>query len=106
MVLVAETEHSLLGAATVAERGVPAELLGQEAGQNLRAELEAGAAIDVHAADQLLIYAAQARGPSRFTVREVSQHARTVMWLVEQFLPVRFKVKPCQGLYRIEVVHG
>lgn len=105
MVLVAETEHSLLGAATVAERGVPAERLGQEAGQKLRAELEAGAAVDVHAADQLLIYAAQARGPSRFTVREVSQHARTVMWLIEQFLPVRFNVEPCQGLYRIEVIH-
>lgn len=105
MVLVAETEHSLLGAATVAERGVPAERLGQVAGQVLRAELEAGAAVDVHAADQLLIYTAQARGPSRFTVREVSQHARTVMWLIEQFLPVRFKVEPCQGLYRIEVVH-
>jgi len=67
---------------------VPAERLGEGAGQVLRAELEAGAALDVHAADQLLIYAAQARGTSRFTVREVSQHARTVMWLIEQFLPV------------------
>ena len=106
MVLVAETEHSLLGAATVAQRGVPAERLGQEVGQVLRAELEAGAAVDVHAADQLLIYAAQARGPSRFTVREVSQHAQTVIWLIEQFLPVRFRVEPCQGIQRIEVVHG
>lgn len=106
MVLVAETEHSLLGAATVAERGVPAERLGQDAGQALRAELEAGAAVDVHAADQLLIYAAQARGPSRFAVRKVTQHMQTVMWLIEQFLPVRFKVEPWQELYRIEVVHG
>lgn len=69
----------------MAERGVPAERLGQDAGQVLRAELEGGAAVDVHAADQLLIYAAQARGPSRFTVRKVSRHARTVMWLIEQF---------------------
>lgn len=106
MVLVAETEHSLLGAATVAERGVPAERLGQDAGQFLRAELDAGAAVDVHTADQLLIYAAQARGPSRFTVRKVTQHVQTVMWLIEQFLPVRFKVEPSQGLYRIEIVHG
>jgi len=90
----------------VAERGVPAERLGQDAGQVLRAELEGGAAVDVHAADQLLIYAAQARGPSRFTVRKVSRHARTAMWLIEQFLPVWFDVKPWQGLYRIEVVPG
>lgn len=106
MVLVADTGHSLLGAATVAQRGVPAEQLGQEAGLALRAELEAGAAVDVHAADQLLIYAAQARSPSRFTVRNVTQHMQTVMWLIEQFLPVRFKVESWQGLYRVEVIHG
>ncbi|WP_308363716.1 MULTISPECIES: RNA 3'-terminal phosphate cyclase [unclassified Microbulbifer] len=103
LVLTAETENSVLGAATVAERGVPAERLGEDAGYALRAELEAGAAIDIHACDQLLIYAAQAQGTSRFAVRKVSEHTRTVMWLVEQFLPVRFSVEPWQGLYRIEV---
>lgn len=106
MVLVAETEHGQLGAATVAQRGVPAEQLGRDAGQALRAELEAGATLDAHAADQLLIYAAQACGPSRFTVCRVSQHVQTVMWLIEQFLPARFKVEEWQGLYRIEVAHG
>ncbi|MFZ5466007.1 MAG: RNA 3'-terminal phosphate cyclase [Pseudomonadota bacterium] len=106
MVLVAETERSLLGVAAVAERGVTAEKLGEDAGHALRAELDAGAALDIHAADQLLIYAAQARGTSRFTVREVSLHARTVMWLIEQFLPVRFKMEARGKLQLVEVVHG
>ncbi len=106
VVLAAETENSVLGAATVAERGVPAERLGEDAGYALRAELEAGAAVDIHASDQLLIYAAQAQGTSRLLVRKVSQHARTVMWLVEQFLPVKFRVESWRGLYRIEVGHG
>ena len=105
-VLVAETEHSLLGAATVAERGVPAEQLGQDAGQALRAELETGAAVDIHASDQLLIYAAQAQGASRLAVRKVSLHAQTVMWLIEQFLPVRFRTEAWGKLYRIRVVPG
>jgi len=105
LVLVAETEHALLGAATVAERVVPAEQLGEDAGQSLRAELESGATLDVHAADQLLIYAAQAQGVSRLVVREVSLHAQTVMWLIGQFLPVRFRVEPWRGLHRIEVSH-
>jgi RNA 3'-terminal phosphate cyclase (ATP) len=105
IVLAAETGHGVLGAATVAERGVPAERIGQEAGHALRAELDAGAAVDVHAADQLLIYAAQANGLSRLTVREVSLHAKTVMWLIEQFLSVRFRTQPWDGLYRIEVGH-
>lgn len=106
LVLQAETEHSILGAATVAERGVPAERLGSNAGHALRAELEAGAAVDIHASDQLLIYAAQAHGGSRLLVRKVSQHAQTVMWLLEQFLPVKFRVEPQQGLQRIEVSPG
>ncbi|WP_193164928.1 RNA 3'-terminal phosphate cyclase [Microbulbifer hainanensis] len=104
IVLVAETEHSLLGAATVAERGVPAERLGEDAGHALRAELEAGAAVDIHACDQLLLYAALAEGNSRLLVRKVSQHAQTVMWLLEQFLPVRFSVTPCGQLSRIDIL--
>ena len=106
LVLVAETEHSLLGAATVAERGVPAEQLGQDAGQALRAELETGAAVDIHASDQLLIYAAQAQGASRLAVRKVTLHAQTVMWLIEQFLPVRFTTEARWNIHRIEVVPG
>lgn len=106
LVLAAETEHGVVGAATVAQRGVPAERLGRAVGQALRADLEAGAALDEHAADQLLLYAAQARGRSLLTVRRVSLHAQTVLWLLEQFLPVRFRVEPWRGLQQIEVSHG
>lgn len=106
LVLVAETEHTLLGAATVAERGVRAETLGRDAGRALRAELESGAGLDEHAADQLLIYAAQAREPSVFTLRELSEHARTAMWLIAQFLPVRFEVEPLGKLQRVRVARA
>ena len=103
LLLVADTAHSHLGAATVAERGVPAERLGEAVSLALRTDLEARATVDVHAADQLLIYAALSRGPSSFTVRQVSQHAQTVMWLIEQFLPVRFEVDGRDGVQRIAV---
>lgn len=106
LVLVAETEHSLLGAATVAERGVAAEQLGQDAGQALRAELESGAAVDIHASDQLLIYAAQAQDVSRLAVRDVSLHTQTAMWLIEQFLPVSFRTEASGSIHRIEVIPG
>jgi RNA 3'-terminal phosphate cyclase (ATP) len=104
LTLVAETEHSLLGAATVAERGVPAERLGEAAAAALRAEVRSGAALDVHAADQLLVYLAQAEGVSRFTVRELSLHARTAIWVTGQFLPVGFDVSHGQGLDRVTVL--
>ena len=103
LVLAAETESGVLGAAAVAERGIPAERIGDDVGKALRAEIESGAAVDVHAADQLLPYLALAAGGSRFTTRTVSLHASTVMWLVEQFLPVRFEVTPWHDVHRVAV---
>ena len=47
--------------------------------------------------------AALAEGESTFTVREVTTHARTAMWLIEQFLPVRFVEDRPDGFYRVRV---
>ena len=104
MVLVARSEHGRLGAAVVAQRGVTAERLGEEAGRALRADLESGAAVDLHAADQLLVYAALAGAGSSFTVRELSLHARTAIWLIERFLPVRFELGQRDGCCRVRVL--
>jgi RNA 3'-phosphate cyclase len=90
--LWAESEAGLLGASRVAERGVRAETLGTAVGQELAADLASGANLDVHAADQVLVYLALAPRGSSFAVREVSGHARTTMWLLEQFLEARFSV--------------
>jgi len=100
----AETEASVLGAGAAAERGVPAETLGARAGAGLRADLAAGASLDVHAGDQLLVYLALAEGRSVFTTRALSSHARTAMWLIEQFLSVRFAAAAHgSNLTRVEV---
>lgn len=103
IVLWAETEHCLLGASAVAERGVPAESLGERAAHELRAELESGATLDLHAADQLLVYLARAQGNSHFLVRELSSHARTTLWVLEQFLPLRHEVSTLGALTRIAI---
>jgi RNA 3'-phosphate cyclase len=103
VVLWARTAHSLLGGSAVAQRGVPAEAVATRAAQDLAVELEAGVALDIHAADQLLIYLALAGGASRFTAREFSPHAATTAWLIEQFLPVRITASPQPGRVRVEV---
>lgn len=107
VVLWARHEHSVLGAGCVAERGIPAERLGGDSGAALRAELMAHTALDVHAADQILVYLALAltNGPSHFTVREVTSHAQTAMWLIEQLLPARFSVEAHDGHIRVRVAH-
>jgi RNA 3'-phosphate cyclase len=103
IVLVAHMAHTILGASAIAQRGVPAETLGSEAGRLMREEISAGATLDIHAADQVLIYLALAGGASRFRARRLSSHALTTIWLLEQFLPVRFNIMEANSLVRVEV---
>jgi RNA 3'-terminal phosphate cyclase (ATP) len=93
IVSIGQLEHTRLGASAVAQRGVPAEQLGAASGRLLREEVLSGATLDVHAADQVLIYLALACRASRFLARSFSSHAVTAVWLLEQFLPVRFQVR-------------
>ncbi|HSQ03409.1 MAG TPA: RNA 3'-terminal phosphate cyclase, partial [Burkholderiales bacterium] len=95
IVLWAEMDGTVLGAGRVAQRGVPAESLGTEAARELVADLRAGATLDLHAADQLLIYLALS-GHGSYVTRTLTRHAQTAMWLIEQFLPVRFTTA-CSG---------
>lgn len=103
LTLVARMEHTWLGAAVTAERGVPAEQLGTQAAQALRSELVSGATLDIHAADQLLLYMALARGVSTFRVRELSSHARTALWLLEQLFPLRYRVMQQEAHIGVEL---
>lgn len=102
IVLWAHCGNGVLGSAATAQRGVPAERLGEEAGGALRAEIESGATLDVHAADQMLVYAALANGPSHFTSRTLSSHASTTMWLIEHFLPVEFGAARTGPLWHVD----
>lgn len=103
LVLWAETETAILGSDALAERGKPSERIGEDAATSLRAEIESQASLDVHAADQLLVYLARANGPSRFRVREVSGHLETMMWLLPQFLTCRFAVAREGAGWRVTV---
>jgi RNA 3'-phosphate cyclase len=94
---------AVLGAGRVAERAVRAETLGDAAGGELASDLDGGVALDLHAADQLLVWLALAHDESEFTTRTVSSHARTAMWLIAQFVPVRFDVEPAAALLRVRV---
>ena len=102
VVLWADFVNTVLGAGRVAELGVPAETLGQSAAQELSEDLAAGATVDLHATNQLLVYFALAGGGALLT-RTASPHALTGIWLIEEFLPVRFTVCRANDLVRIEL---
>jgi len=86
------------GCTALGARGKPAEAVGREAAQAFRAFVESGAAVDRHLADQLLLYAALAEGATVLAVEEITEHARTNMWVIEQFIGPRFQVEePAEG---------
>jgi RNA 3'-terminal phosphate cyclase len=106
LVLWAETPETLLGSDSLARRGKSSEQVGEEAAASLKAEIDSDATLDIHAADQLLVYLARADEASEFRVREVSGHLDTLMWLLPQFLPVRFEVVREGAGSRVTVVPG
>lgn len=104
--LWAGNAHRLLGGAEVAQRGVPAERIAATAAGRLRDAIHAGATVDVHAGDQLPIYAALAGGPSCFRVGAVTAHAQTALWLLGQFFALRVGMTPAGASTRVEIGRG
>jgi RNA 3'-terminal phosphate cyclase (ATP) len=106
VVLWARAAPALLGGSEVAQRGVPAERIAETAAQALRAEITAGATLDLHASDQILIYGALASSPSSFLVRSLSSHAQATLWLLQQFLPLRVSTRPAGACMRVDIEPG
>lgn len=83
---------TVIGASSLGERGKPAEKVGKEAVNYLMNEIESGAGVDAHAADQLLPFMALAPLGGRLTARTLSDHAMTNISVIEKFLGKIFEV--------------
>jgi len=71
------------GAYVLGEKGKRAEVVAQECLDALKAEKHD---VDLHLADQLLIYAALADGGTRYTTSRISDHLRTNAYIISRFL--------------------
>ena len=91
-------ENCRLGASSLGRRGKPAEAVGRECAALLLEQAETGACLDRYMADQILPYMALAAGSSQIRVAAVSDHCKTNIWAIEQFLPVRFSVDEQNGI--------
>ncbi|MDR7666143.1 RNA 3'-terminal phosphate cyclase [Methanosarcina sp. Z-7115] len=91
-----------IGGSALGERGLPAEKVGKRAAEEVITELKARASVDMHLADQLIPYMALA-GNSSYTVREISPHAATNIWVTEQFLDVKFRIEKKEDIFEVSV---
>ncbi len=93
---IAEFAQTRLGTDALGERNKSAEQVGQEAAQRLRAEVQSAATVDVHSADNLMVWVALFGGCYRFA--EVTGHIATNAWVIEHFLPGAVRLEANQVL--------
>jgi RNA 3'-terminal phosphate cyclase (ATP)/RNA 3'-terminal phosphate cyclase (GTP) len=87
---VAHYTHTRLGADALGERGKPSEQVGREAAQQLQTEMAGTGVVDVHTADNLMVWAAIFGGHYRFGT--LTGHIATNGWVINQFLPAALHV--------------
>ncbi len=92
----------VIGADELGERGKPSEVVGKKAATKLLDELDTNMAFDNHSGDMIIPYLAIASGRSRIGISKLTLHAESNIWLVEKFLPVKFRVEG--GLDRPSVI--
>lgn len=90
-------ENAIAGFTALGKRGKRAERVADEACAELFGFTASGAAVDLHLADQLVLYMALAQGQSSILVDRITAHLRTNVWVIERFLPVKFEVDEVSG---------
>lgn len=95
--MAAVYDNCTLGSSALGDRGKSSESVGEEAATFLKKQIDSGACLDEHMADQILPYMAMAAesdsGDSQVTVARVTDHCKTNIWVIEKFLPVKFKIE-------------
>jgi RNA 3'-terminal phosphate cyclase (ATP) len=75
----------LLGADRAGAVRRSSEAIGRFVATMLLEDVATGATVDRHVADQLVLFAALARGTSRYLVPRQTEHLESNLWLAEQF---------------------
>ena len=92
--LFINNNNTFIGSCVIGEKGVNSETVGKKASEKILKEVKSNATIDIYSFDQIVPYLALSskNGISRFFISNVSDHAKTNMWLVKKFLDVDFSL--------------
>jgi len=86
-----------LGSSALGERGKAAEEVGREAGEEMRHYLEGRFPLDPYMLDQILPYAAMAKGRSVLRAAKLTKHAVTNIYVIGKFLNAEVDVEGKMG---------
>ena len=95
--LAARFEGSTGGFTSLGRKGKRAEAVADHACNEFLSLLDSKSVIDVHLADQLVLYMALAHGRSTLITETITDHLLTNVWVIEHFVPVKFNVDQKNG---------
>jgi len=90
--LWAEYDNCLVGFSSLGELGKPAERVADETIDEFFKFHKGEAVVEKYLSDQLLLYAALAKGRSTLKVQEITKHLEATRLVIEQLLPVKFDI--------------
>jgi RNA 3'-terminal phosphate cyclase (ATP) len=90
----------LIGADRAGRVGRRAEDIGTFVAQSLVEDLDSGATVDRHLADQLILFAGLAEGTSRYMIPHMTEHVDTNLWLIDKILGAETRVAGHQVIIR------
>ena len=98
-----KSKNTIIGTAIIGEKGVTSEEIGRAAAEGLISEIDSYASLDIHAFDQILPYMviASKNGKSTCFVRDLSNHAKTNIWLLNQFFNTNFELKQREDNFKV-----
>ena len=71
----------------------PAESIGKFVARQLLQDLDSQATLDRYASDQVIPFAALAKGESQFRIPSVTDHIQSNAWLAREFLGADVRVE-------------
>jgi RNA 3'-terminal phosphate cyclase (ATP) len=92
LALFAQGNDTVVGADRIGAPRRSAESIGRYVANSLLEDLDSGATVDRHLADQLVIFAALGEGTSEFLIPGATDHVHANIWLVETILGARARL--------------
>ncbi|NIQ38773.1 MAG: RNA 3'-phosphate cyclase [Proteobacteria bacterium] len=83
----------LIGADQAGRVGRRSEAIGTFVGRCLLEDLETGATVDRHLADQLILFAGLASGTTTYRIPRLTDHVETNLWLIETILDAQTSIE-------------
>ncbi|CAG9837187.1 unnamed protein product [Diabrotica balteata] len=98
IILVANTStNCILGSSALGKRSESLQDTGRRAAEELQRSIKAGACVDEYSQDQIIIFMALAKGPSKVRVGNITMHTKTAIYVIEKLTTVKYEITPSEA---------